>query len=200
MTWSAEKMLNEGENVKFNVPNLLTVIRIIMAPIFLVFLMVQSIPHHFLWAFIIFTVASITDLVDGKLARKNNQVTNLGKLLDPLADKMLTTAALLGFMQFGLCNIWVLMIVLTREFTVTGIRMIATVQNVVIPANIWGKIKTATQMTLSAAIMFFAEISVLDAGVFSAIANVSMWIIAAFTFISGAIYVVQAVKVIDFSK
>ncbi len=186
--------------MKFNVPNLLTVIRIFMAPIFLVFLMAESIPHHFLWAFILFAVASITDFVDGKLARKNNQVTNLGKLLDPLADKMLTTAALLGFMQFGLCNIWVLMIVLTREFTVTGMRMIATVQNVVIPANIWGKIKTATQMILSGAIMLFAELNVFDSSVFFTISNIAMWIIAAFTFISGAIYVVQAVKVIDFSK
>lgn len=186
--------------MKFNIPNLLTVIRIFMAPVFLVFLMADGIPHHFLWAFILFAAASITDFVDGKLARKNNQVTNLGKLLDPLADKMLTTAALLGFMQFGLCNIWVLMIVLTREFTVTGIRMIATVQNVVIPANIWGKIKTATQMILSCAVMLIAEFSVLSVETDILISNIFMWIIAAFTFISGAIYVVQAVKVIDFSK
>lgn len=186
--------------MKFNVPNLLTVIRIFMAPIFLVFLMAENLPHHFLWAFIIFTVASITDFVDGNLARKNNQVTNLGKLLDPLADKMLTTAALLGFMQFGLCNIWVLMIVLTREFTVTGLRMIATVQNVVIPANIWGKIKTVTQMVLSGAIMLFAELNVIPQQYFATASNIAMWIIAAITFISGAIYIVQAVKVIDFSK
>lgn len=186
--------------MKFNVPNLLTVIRIFMAPIFLVFLMVESIPHHFLWAFILFVMASITDFVDGKLARKNNQITNLGKLLDPLADKMLTTAALLGFMQYGLCNIWVLMIVLTREFAVTGMRMIATVQNVVIPANIWGKIKTASQMILSGAIMLLAEIGIMSPYAFWAVSNTAMWVIAAFTFISGAIYIVQAVKVIDFSK
>lgn len=186
--------------MKFNVPNLLTVIRIFMAPIFLAFLMAENLPHRFLWAFIIFTVASITDFVDGKLARKNNQVTNLGKLLDPLADKMLTTAALLGFMKFGLCNIWVLMIVLTREFTVTGLRMIATVQNVVIPANIWGKIKTVTQMVLSGAIMLLADIRFIPFQHLIPASNIAMWVIAAFTFISGAIYVVQAVKVIDFSK
>ncbi|MBP3330894.1 MAG: CDP-diacylglycerol--glycerol-3-phosphate 3-phosphatidyltransferase [Clostridia bacterium] len=190
--------------MKFNLPNLLTVIRIFMAPVFLVFLMAEMLPHNFLWSFIIFSVASITDFVDGKLARKNNQVTNLGKLLDPLADKMLTTAALLGFMKFGLCNIWVLMIVLTREFTVTGIRMIATVQNVVIPANIWGKIKTATQMTFSIVIMLIAELIAdfhfMPYQYFITASNIAMWIIAAFTFISGAIYVVQAVKVIDFSK
>ncbi len=186
--------------MKFNIPNLLTVIRIFMAPVFLVFLMTESIHHHFLWAFILFVVASITDFIDGKLARKNNQITNLGKLLDPLADKMLTTAALLGFMQYGLCNIWVLMIVLTREFAVTGMRMIATVQNVVIPANIWGKIKTATQMILSGAIILLAEIKLMSPDVFWTVSNTAMWIIAAFTFISGAIYIVQAVKVIDFSK
>ncbi len=186
--------------MKMNLPNLLTIIRIFLAPVFLVFLIIENIPHHFLWAFIIFTVASITDLVDGKLARKNNQVTNLGKLLDPLADKMLTTAALLGFMQFGFCNIWVLMIVLTREFAVTGMRMIATVQNVVIPANMWGKVKTATQMTLSCAVMLFAEISIMSDSAFSIFSNVCMWIIAALTFISGAVYIVQSVKIIDFSK
>lgn len=190
--------------MKFNVPNLLTVIRIFLAPVFLVFLMAESLPHSFLWAFIIFSVASITDFVDGNLARKNNQVTNLGKLLDPLADKMLTTAALLGFMKFGLCNIWVLMIVLTREFAVTGLRMIATVQNVVIPANIWGKIKTVTQMTFSLLVMLFAELiqdfNIMSQETFAMASNVAMWIIAAFTFISGAIYVVQAVKVVDFSK
>lgn len=186
--------------MKFNLPNLLTVIRIFMAPIFLIFLMASKIPHHFLIAFILFVIASITDFVDGNLARKNNQVTNLGKLLDPLADKMLTTAALLGFMQFGLCNIWVIMIVLTREFTVTGMRMIATVQDVVIPANIFGKIKTATQMILSAAIMFLAEFDFMAPKTFYMFSNISMWVIAFFTFVSGAIYVVQAVKVIDFSK
>lgn len=186
--------------MKFNIPNLLTVIRIFMAPIFLVFLIGESIPHHFLWAFIIFAIASITDFVDGKLARKNNQITNLGKLLDPLADKMLTTAALLGFMQFGLCNIWVLMIVLTREFAVTGMRMIATVQNIVIPANIWGKIKTVTQMVLSGAIMLLAELEIMEPWVFTTVSHVAMWIIAVFAFISGAIYIVKAVKVIDFSK
>ncbi len=186
--------------MKVNLPNLLTIIRIIMAPIFLAFLINENIAHHYLWAFIIFALASITDFADGKLARKNNQVTNLGKLLDPLADKMLTTAALLGFMQFGLCNIWVLMIVLTREFTVTGIRMIATVQKVVIPANIWGKLKTASQMILSAAIMLLAELSVMESGTFTVMSNVMMWIIALFTFVSGITYVVKAAKVIDFSK
>lgn len=186
--------------MKINVPNLLTIIRIFMAPIFLVFLMAENLPHHFLWAFIIFVAASITDFVDGNLARKNNQVTNLGKLLDPLADKMLTTAALLGFMKFGLCNIWVLMIVLTREFTVTGLRMIATVQNVVIPANIWGKIKTVTQMVLSSVIILLADIRFVPFQHLIPASNIAMWVIAAITFVSGAIYVVQAVKVIDFSK
>lgn len=186
--------------MKFNTPNLLTVIRIVLAPIFLVILLAENVPHHFLWAFIIFALASITDFVDGKLARKNNQVTNLGKLLDPLADKMLTTAALLGFMKFGLCNIWVLMIVLTREFAVTGIRMIATVQNVVIPANMWGKVKTASQMILSAAIMVLAEFSVMSESSFNIFSNVCMWVIATLTFVSGAVYVVQSVKIIDFSK
>ena len=113
---------------------------------------------------------------------------------------MLTTAALLGFMQYGFCNIWVLMIVLTREFTVTGLRMIATVQNVVILANAWGKVKTVIQMVFSGAVMLFAELNVFPQQYFLTGSHIAMWVIAAITFLSGAIYVVQAVKVVDFSK
>ena len=86
-----------------------------------------------------YAVGAITDAVDGHLARKNGQVTNFGKLLDPIADKILTTSALLAFMTMGLCNIWIVMIVLAREFAVASVRMIAAADGVVIPANKWGK-------------------------------------------------------------
>lgn len=128
--------------MRLNTPNKLTIARIIITPIFLAAIMWETLPHRFLIATLIYSVAAITDAIDGKLARKNNQVTNFGKLLDPIADKVLTTSALLAFMAMGLCNIWIVMIVLTREFTIASIRMIAASNGVVIPANFWGKLSS----------------------------------------------------------
>ena len=110
-----------------NLPNKLTVSRMITAPLFLLVVM-MSFPHKDLVALIIFALSSVTDALDGRLARKNDQVTVFGKLLDPVADKMLTTAAFLAFLKLGLCNIWVVMIVLTREFAVTSVRLVASAQ------------------------------------------------------------------------
>ena len=142
--------------------------------------------------------------VDGKIARKKGIVTVFGQLADPVADKILTTAALLAFMQFGLCNIWIIMIVLLREFTITSFRLVATAQGIVIPANIYGKLKTISQMVFSLVIMILAELN--DIGVLgenfpiSAVSNGLLWITAALCVISGVIYVKQSIKLIDFSK
>ena len=186
-----------------NVPNQLTVIRIILTPIFLaVFL--SSLPHHFLWGLLIFAIGSFTDFLDGKIARKQQIVTVFGQLADPVADKILTTAALLAFMQFGLCNIWIIMIVLLREFTITSFRLVATAQGIVIPANIYGKLKTISQMVFSLVIMILAELDycgILGEGFpLSAVSNGLLWITAVLCVISGVIYVKQSVKLIDFSK
>ena len=98
-----------------NLPNKLTLIRILLTPFYLA-AMIIDFDYHYIIAAIIFIVASITDFLDGNIARKRNLVTTFGKLCDPLADKMLTTAALLAFMSIGVCNIWIVMIILTREF------------------------------------------------------------------------------------
>lgn len=185
-----------------NLPNKLTVARIIMTPIYLAAMMIEF-EFHYLVAAAIFIVASITDFVDGKLARQNNQVTTFGKLCDPLADKMLTTAALLAFMDMGICNIWIVMIILTREFLVTSFRLVASAQGVIIAANIWGKLKTVSQMVASIVIMLavhFIKACSLDFGTFSLISNVLLGITALLTVISGIIYIVDGLKVIDFSK
>ncbi len=188
---------------KTNLPNQLTVIRIIFTPVFLA-LFLSKVEHHFLYGFIVFAIGSFTDFLDGKIARKNNIVTVFGQLADPVADKILTTAALLAFMQFNLCNIWIIMIVLLREFTITSFRLVATAQGVVIPANIYGKLKTATQMIFSLVIMILAELK--DVGVLgesfplSAVSNGLLWVTAVLCVISGVIYVKQSVKLIDFSK
>ena len=188
-----------------NIPNRLTLVRMIIAPIYLLF-MFLPLTHKYLWALIIFAVGAITDALDGKIARKYNQITVFGKLLDPVADKMLTTAALLAFLKLGWCSVWIVMIVLTREFAVTSVRLIASAQGVVIPANIWGKLKTATQLVFTVLIMVLAELEdsmgVFDGGSVSLplISNILLWITAALAVISGVIYCVRSRKLIDFSK
>ena len=182
-----------------NTPNKLTVLRMILAPVFLAVFLAQSIPYHYWWAVLVFSAAAITDAVDGKLARKNDQITVFGKLLDPVADKMLTTAALLG-----LCNICIVMIVLTREFAVTSVRLIASAEGVVIPANIWGKLKTVSQMTFTIVIMLLAavqEMGSLPASFpLALISNILLWITAVLTVVSGVIYLMRSTKIITFTK
>lgn len=197
--------------MKLNTPNKLTIARIIITPVFLAVLMWESLPHRFLIAALVYSIAAVTDAIDGKLARKNNQITNFGKLLDPIADKILTTSALLGFMTMGLCNIWIVMIVLTREFTIASIRMIAAANGVVIPANYWGKLKTVSQMVFTILIMLLGEayqyVPQLSSGAavpaWLSLGNVSnglLWITAVLTVISGVIYIKDSKNVIDYSK
>ena len=198
--------------MKLNTPNKLTIARMIITPVFLAVLLWESLPHRFLFATIIYSIAAITDAIDGKLARKNNQITNFGKLLDPIADKVLTTSALLAFMVMDLCNIWIVMIVLTREFAVASIRMIAAANGVVIPANFCGKLKTVSQMTFTIVIMLLGEVqgllqtyaadfaATLPDNLLSLISNGLLWITAILTVISGAIYIKDSKNVIDYTK
>ena len=146
-----------------NLPNKLTIMRICLTPVFMAAMLIDF-PHHYLVALIIFVIASITDGLDGYIARSRNLITNFGKFLDPLADKMLTTAALIAFLYkgFGVGIAWVLFIVLFREFVIASIRLIAvsSVDKKVIAANIWGKFKTVTQMVaiiLGVAGLYFIE-------------------------------------------
>ena len=186
-----------------NLPNKLTVARIIMVPFFVVFLVNVTIPHHFLIAGLIFALASFTDLLDGKIARKRNLVTNFGKFLDPLADKILVISALVCFVNLGL---WFVLIIIAREFMVTSIRLIAVNTGEVIAANIWGKAKTVSQMVAIVGILIMQylqeliDLSVMPGfavGPFSSSAvfwfagNVLVGISTLFTIISGAIYLKQ---------
>lgn len=185
-----------------NTPNKLTVARVFITPLFMLAFL-SSIPHRFLIGAIIFSVAAITDAVDGKLARKYNQITTFGKFLDPVADKMLTTAALLAFIQEGICGAWPVFIILTREFIVTSMRLISASQNIVVPANIWGKIKTATQMTFTIIILLWGELVEVFGFLrdnFHDVTNIMIWITAALAAISGVVYLAKAKKTIDFSK
>lgn len=200
--------------MKLNTPNKLTIARMIITPIYLAVVLWASLPHRFLIATLIFSVAAITDAIDGKLARKNNQITNFGKLLDPIADKILTTSALLAFMVMGLCNIWIVMIVLTREFAIASIRMIAAANGVVIPANMWGKVKTTCQMTFTILIMLLGEAEYIVTDCLKldfftklphwlslpVVSNFLLWITAVLTIVSGIIYIKDSKNVIDYSK
>lgn len=196
--------------MKLNLPNILTISRVAITPFFLVTILMETLPHRFLIACIIFSIASITDAIDGHLARKNNQITNFGKFLDPIADKILTTAALLAFMSMGLCNIWIVMLVLTREFAIASVRMVAATNGVVIPANVWGKIKTVSQMVFTILIMLLGEVYFVvessNVALFaklpdlSLISNGLLWITAVLTVVSGGIYLYDSRKIIDFTK
>ena len=139
-----------------NTPNKLTVLRVILVPIFMIFYLADREWSVFA-ALFIYIAASLTDQLDGYLARKNNQVTTFGKLMDPLADKMLVMAALVCFMEGNIPYItsWVIIIILAREFIVSGVRMLAMGDNNVIAASIWGKAKTVSQLVLTIAVMVF---------------------------------------------
>lgn len=127
-----------------NTPNKLTMLRILLSPLCLLLLLLDF-PFHDLAAAVVFGVAALTDLFDGKIARSRNLITNFGKFLDPLADKMLTTTAFLGFLALGRIDVWAIMLILTREFMVTSIRLIAAKDGVVIAAGFAGKAKTVAQ-------------------------------------------------------
>lgn len=130
-----------------NLPNKLTLARVIMVPFFVLFLVTfWFIPHHIVIALGIFALASITDHFDGSIARKRNLVTNFGKFLDPLADKVLVLSALCCFVALGWTNVYFLIVIMAREFMVSGVRLIASDNGKVVAANIWGKAKTVSQM------------------------------------------------------
>ena len=129
-----------------NLANKLTMIRIFLVPVFLVFITVKDIPYGSIIATVIFIIASLTDQLDGYIARSRNQITNFGKFMDPLADKLLVTAALVSLVELKLVPGWAVVVILAREFAVSGLRTLAASDGIVIAASWWGKNKTVTQM------------------------------------------------------
>ena len=180
-----------------NFPNKLTLMRIVLVPVFMVFAGLGQIGTpacnrmFYLVAAIVFAVASFTDYLDGHLARKWNIVTDFGKFADPLADKLLTTTAFLYMMHDGVCSPVVLVIILAREFAVSGLRMVAASApgGKVIAANMWGKVKTVLQMLVI--ILYYVLAAFAPADAIGAVSLISMglcWLVAAVTLISGAKY------------
>ena len=180
-----------------NLPNKLTLMRIVLVPVFMVFAGLGQIGTpacnrmFYLVAAIVFAVASFTDYLDGHLARKWNIVTDFGKFADPLADKLLTTTAFLYMMHDGVCSPVVLVIILAREFAVSGLRMVAASApgGKLIAANMWGKVKTVLQMLVI--ILYYVLAAFAPADAIGAVSLISMglcWLVAAVTLISGAKY------------
>lgn len=174
-----------------NTPNKLTLLRVLLVPVFMVFQLLPVTRYHLFLALLVFVAASLTDLLDGRLARQNNQVTDFGKLMDPLADKLLVIAALVGFVQLQMCDVWVAMIIIARELLVTSIRSIAVNHGKVIAANLWGKVKTVSQMIAIIATLFLNGLSLL--GNYGVIChNIGyglLWVAAIMTILSGIEYV-----------
>ena len=131
-----------------NLPNKLTILRTILIPFFLAAMLWEAVPYGNWIALVIFAIASLTDMLDGKIARKYNLVTNFGKFMDPLADKLLVSSALIAFVELGRIPCWIVIIIIAREFIISGFRLVAADNGIVIAAGIWGKIKTAEQMVM----------------------------------------------------
>lgn len=143
-----------------NLANKLTLIRIVLVPIFLIFIATKQIPYGSAIATFIFVLASITDKLDGYIARSRNQITNFGKFMDPLADKLLVTAALISLVELHIVPAWAAVVIIAREFAVSGLRSIAAAQGKVIAASWWGKIKTVIQII--AIILMLLKVNIHD--------------------------------------
>lgn len=191
-----------------NTPNKLTVLRICLVPFFIIFLLTDFTVHRFIIATLIFGIASITDHFDGKIARGKNLITDFGKFADPLADKILVMSAFMCFVELGFISSVVVIIMITREFIVTSVRLVAVDKGRVIAANGWGKIKTVSQILsviIILVLQYLLELVAADiipigsllngakfenlSSIFNIIGNIFMWISAIFTIISGAIYI-----------
>ncbi|HZW82377.1 MAG TPA: CDP-diacylglycerol--glycerol-3-phosphate 3-phosphatidyltransferase [Candidatus Deferrimicrobium sp.] len=186
-----------------NLPNKLTLARIFLIPVFMVFLLLrlpkgeQFLDSQHTVAAIIFILAAVTDGLDGYIARKRNQVTRLGQFMDPLADKLLVSAALISLVELQLVQAWVAWIILSREFAVTGIRAIVAADGVVISASKLGKVKTVTQIiAISAFLLHDWPLTLIGL-------RISSWFIyvaLVFTIISGLDYLIKARKYLRGSK
>lgn len=174
-----------------NLPNKLTTLRVILIPFFVFFLLWQNGDNRTfrLISLVIFIVASLTDLLDGKIARKYNLVTNFGKFMDPLADKLLVCSALICLIELGQLPAWMVIIIISREFIISGFRLVASDNGVVIAASYWGKFKTTFQM-------FAVILLILDIPALVMLTNLCVWVALALTIISLVDYIAKNYKIL----
>ena len=174
-----------------NLPNKLTVLRVIMVPFFVLFMLTDLGGEAGKWiALVIFCLASLTDMLDGKIARARNLVTNFGKFMDPLADKLLVCSAMICLIPTGQLPAWVVIVIIAREFIISGFRLVASDSGIVIAASYWGKFKTVSQMLM--VIVLIADLG----SVFDMIGTALIWIALILTVVSLVDYIAKNVQVL----
>ena len=176
-----------------NAPNMLTILRVVMIPFFVAFLLLDITEYDKYIALAIFIAASFTDTLDGYLARKNNQVTNFGKFMDPLADKLLVSAAMICLVELDMIPSWVVIVIISREFIISGFRLIASDNGVVIAASYWGKFKTTFQMIMIC--LMIANLEPLQL-----FTDIVMWIALILTVVSLMDYLIKNKEVMKETK
>ncbi len=174
-----------------NLPNKLTILRVILIPFFVVFMLFDITGVADKWiALVIFCVASLTDMLDGKIARKYNLVTNFGKFMDPLADKLLVCTALICLTSMDRLNVIVVLVIIAREFIISGFRLVASDNGIVIAASYWGKFKTVSQMALI--IVLIMDLG----GVWNVVGTVLTWVALLLTVVSLIDYIAKNKQVL----
>ena len=177
--------------MKMNVPNCLTILRVLMIPVFVVFMLADILGGGDKYvAGTIFIIASLTDFLDGYLARKNNQVTVFGKFMDPLADKLLVCSALICLVELEMMPSWIVIIIVAREFIISGFRLVAAERGIVIAASYWGKFKTASQMIMIILLIFDLG------GIFNTIAQILVYVSLILTVVSLVDYIAKNIGVL----
>ena len=177
--------------MQMNLPNKLTIMRVLLIPVFLLVLFLAPEPTNRYIATIIFIVASLTDFLDGHIARKYNLVTNFGKFMDPLADKLLVMSALVSLVAMENLPAWVVIVILAREFAITGFRTLAAEANIIMAASWWGKIKTTTQMIMTILLLLQLPFAAMDT-----IETIFVVLAVFFTIVSGVDYIVKNKQVL----
>ena len=174
-----------------NLPNKLTILRVILIPFFVVFMLFDITGAADKWiALVIFCVASLTDMLDGKIARKYNLVTNFGKFMDPLADKLLVCTALICLTSMNRLNVIVVLVIIAREFIISGFRLVASDNGIVIAASYWGKFKTVSQMALI--IVLIMDLG----GVWNVVGTILTWVALLLTVVSRIDYIAKNKQVL----
>jgi len=178
-----------------NLANKITILRIALIPLFVFFMVTELFGEMGKWiALTLFCIAAITDLIDGYLARKYDCITSFGKFMDPLADKLLVGAAMICLVGIGLLQAWVVVVIISREFIISGFRLVAADKGVVIVASLWGKVKTTFQMTMI--IVLIADFG----GVFYTIGQILIWASLALTVISLVDYIIKNKDVLVYKE
>lgn len=180
-----------------NLANKLTILRIFLIPLFLIFIAVKGIPYGTILATSIFIIASLTDKLDGYIARSRNQITTFGKFMDPLADKLLVTSALISLVELHVIHSYVAVIIIAREFAVSGLRTLAASEGIVIAASWWGKIKTVMQIVAIISALFNLTYKI---PMLNIISQISMLLAVIITIVSGIDYFKKNKHVIKLNK